>query len=57
MNNQDLFEKYLINKNTKEQIQVPIKILEEDIKKKKGIVTTEEFDAVFGDILNEYKKQ
>jgi hypothetical protein len=56
MNNQDLFEKYLNNKNeNKEQIQTPIsasiQALEPNKMLGKSGISEEEFDMMFAEIL------
>jgi hypothetical protein len=58
MNNQDLFEKYLMTKNeNKEQIQTPIsasiKALEPNKMLGKSGISEEEFDIMFAEILKE----
>ena len=56
MNNQDLFEKYLMTKNeNKEQIQTPIsasiQALEPNKMLGKSGISEEEFDMMFAEIL------
>lgn len=55
MNNQDLFEKYLMNKNKEEEIQTPISASIDILVPKKMLGTSaiseEEFDKMFEDIL------
>ena len=56
MNNQDLFEKYLMTKNeNKEQIQTPISasidILEPNKMLGKSGISEEEFDMLFAEII------
>ena len=55
MNNQNLFEKYLMNKNKEEEIQTPISASIDIIVPKKMLGTSaiseEEFDKMFEDIL------
>ena len=58
MNNQDLFEKYLMTKNeNKEQIQTPIsasiQALEPNKMLGKSGISEEEFDIMFAEILKE----
>jgi hypothetical protein len=54
MNNQDLFEKYLMTKN-KEEVQTPISssidILEPKKMLGKSEISEEEFDKLFEDII------
>ena len=55
MNNQNLFEKYLMNKNKEEEIQTPISASIDILVPKKMLGTSaiseEEFDKMFEDIL------
>ena len=58
MNNQDLFEKYLMTKNeNKEQIQTPIsasiQALEPNKMLGKSGISEEEFDIMFAEIIKE----
>ncbi len=58
MNNQDLFEKYLMTKNeNKEQIQTPIsasiQALEPNKMLGKSGISEEEFDMMFAEIIKE----
>lgn len=55
MNNQDLFEKYLMTKNENKQIQTPIsasiEILEPNKMLGKSGISEEEFDKMFEEII------
>ena len=55
MNNQNLFEKYLMNKNKEKEIQTPISASIDILVPKKMLGTSaiseEEFDKMFEDIL------
>jgi hypothetical protein len=55
MNNQNLFEKYLMNKNKEEEIQTPISASIDILVPKKMLGTSaiseEEFDKMFEDIV------
>lgn len=55
MNNQNLFEKYLMNKNKEEEIQTPISASIDILVPKKMLGTSaiseEEFDKMFEDII------
>ena len=55
MNNQNLFEKYLMNKNKEEEIQTPISASIDVLEPKKMLgssnISEEEFDKMFEDII------
>jgi hypothetical protein len=55
MNNQDLFEEYLMNKNKEKEIQTPISASIDILEPKKMLGTSEiseeEFDKMFEDII------
>ena len=55
MNNQNLFEKYLMNKNKEEEIQTPISASIDILVPKKMLGTSaiseEEFDKMFEEII------
>ena len=55
MNHQDLFEKYMLNKNKEKEIQTPISasidVLEPNKMLGKSGISEEEFDKMFEEIL------
>lgn len=55
MNHQDLFEKYMLNKNKEKEIQTPvsssIQILKPNKMLGKSGISEEEFDKIFEEIL------